>query len=362
MALPDFPLFGCRYFPDVRRVFGQIALDYSDCELRVRLSDRSSDLRSRKTLLGPLTASLAAWLWVILPFAWWTPIQDIWDTALTGFLLTSILWGTFAIRESARPTHWFGYGFLWALATLVNPAVLSVLPFFVIWIWSVWAVRSPRLSMRLPSAALLTCALLLLPWTVRNHHVLGRWIPLRSNFGLELWLGNNPDPGDVNSFALHPLWNHSEAAEFQRMGEIAYVSDKEHEALEYVRSHPASTLRSVLGRVWFYWFAVTDRPDAHWSTSPAYVKILFVANLFMILLSGMAAIIAFRKSEAGAFPYLIVLTVFPLPYYLTHTLVRYRFPIEPVLSILSVYGLLWMLAWFNYDRTDIDEYVPGKTV
>lgn len=296
-----------------------------------------------KRSFGLLTAVMAAWLWVFLPFAWWTPIQDIWDTALTGFLFACVVWVTLAVRERQTSANWAGYGALVGTAALVNPAILSVCPFFFAWL--VWEGRRFRYRLRFPAAAIVLCVLVVMPWTIRNHHVLGKWIPLRSNFGLELWLGNNPYDHDVNEFALHPLWNASEAAEFRRVGEITYMSGKKRQALEYMDSHPGATLHSMLNRVWLNWFAVTDRARANRSAWPLYLRALFFANFVMILLSGLAVVLALRKDPLEAMPYLTVLLVFPVPYYLTHTLVRYRFPIEPILTILSIYGALQVWTW-----------------
>ena len=295
-----------------------------------------------KRTFGSAGALFSAWLWVFLPFAWWTPIQDIWDTSLTAFLLAAIFCTTLAIRHRRDLFSWLAYGALWAFGALVNAAVLSLLPFFFAWL--LWQ-RRDSLSLALPSVALVLFCFILLPWTIRNHRALGKWIPLRSNFGVELWLGNNPAAGDPNSFALHPLWNASEAAEFQRVGEVNYAADKQRAALAYIRAHPTETARAVADRIWSNWFAVTDRVNAQWSTSPAYVKALFLANFSMILFAALGLIVAPREIGAEALPYWIAVLVFPLPYYLTHTLVRYRFPIEPMLTILAAYGALQLWSW-----------------
>jgi 4-amino-4-deoxy-L-arabinose transferase-like glycosyltransferase len=295
-----------------------------------------------KRTFGSAAALFSAWVWVFLPFAWWTPIQDIWDTSLTGFLLAAIFWATLAIGRRRDFFSWLAYGALWAAGALVNAAVLSLLPFFFAWL--LWQRRN-SFSLARPVAALFLFFFLLLPWTIRNHRAFGKWIPLRSNFGVELWLGNNPAAGDPNSFALHPLWNASEAAEFQRAGEINYTAAKQHAALAYIRAHPAGTARAIAARVWSNWFAVTDRVNAQWSTSPAYVRALFLANFFMVLFAALGLIVAPREIGAEALPYWIVVLIFPLPYYLTHTLVRYRFPIEPMVTILAAYGALQLWSW-----------------
>lgn len=297
-----------------------------------------------KRTFGSAAALFSAWLWVFLPFAWWTPIQDIWDTSLTAFLLAAIFWATLVIRYRRGLFSWLAYGALWAVGALVNAAVLSLLPFFFAWL--LWQ-RRDSFSLARPSAALLLFFFLLLPWTIRNHRVLGKWILLRSNFGVELWLGNNPAAGDPNSFALHPLWNASEAAEFQRAGEINYAAAKQRAALAYIRTHPAETVRTIAARVGSNWFAVTDRVNAQWSTSPAYVRTLFLANFFMVLFAALGLIVGPHDIRAETLPYWIVVLIFPLPYYLTHTLVRYRFPSEPMVTILAAYGASQLWSWIT---------------
>jgi hypothetical protein len=70
------------------------------------------------------------------------------------------------------------------------------------------------------------------------------------------------------------------------------------------------------------------------------VQVLFAGNGLFVLFSFAGVFFVVRDAQAIAIPYLITVLVFPLPYYLTHTLVRYRFPVEPVLTILCVYGLV----------------------
>jgi hypothetical protein len=47
-----------------------------------------------------------------------------------------------------------------------------------------------------------------------------------------------------------------------------------------------------------------------------------------------------RLSRAAALPYLILIGVFPLAYYITHPLMDYRQPIEPAIVVLAVAGAL----------------------
>jgi 4-amino-4-deoxy-L-arabinose transferase-like glycosyltransferase len=289
-------------------------------------------------------ALLASWLWVFLPSAIHTPVADIWDTSLTGLLFALIFWATLAIREQQSALRWASYGTLWAVGALTNASLLSVFPFFIGWLVF---TRPETFAGRLPRVALsgLVLALLLTPWTIRNHRALGKWLPLRSNFGVELWLGNNPAGSDVNSFALHPFQNPSEAAQFKSLGEIEYMREKQYEAIAFMRANPGTTLHLIARRVALYWFAVSDRPRFDWSTAPPYVRHLVFPNLLMILFAWFGAAIALRARRPGAMLFVFVLLVFPIPYYVTHALVRYRFSLDPILTIIGVYGLLSALPW-----------------
>lgn len=295
-----------------------------------------------KRCFSPAVAVASCWLWTFLPFAWWIPVQYVWDTTLTALVLSTLLWATLVIAEHRSLLHWIAYGALWAAGALINASILALLPFFFVWL--ALQLRYVAIPLRFLCGALFACVLLLTPWVIRNHQVFGKWIPLRSNFGMELWLGNNPSGEDVNSFASHPLWNAVEAQTFQQTGEINYVQAKQRAALSYIRSHPAATFHSIMDRIWNTWFAVTDRPHASWSTSPMYVRLLLAANFLMVVIGAAGLYFAVCDIGMRAIPCLTTMLIFPIPYYLTHTLVRYRFPIEPVLTILCVYGFVRVVA------------------
>ena len=124
---------------------------------------------------------------------------------------------------------------------------------------------------------------------------------------------------------------------------------EQRKALDYVRSHPGATLGHIARRVFTNWFEVTDRPGNHLLRDPLYVKALFLFNAVFVLLSWLGAWLAWRRGNPYAVPYLVVLLVFPLVYYLTVTLVRYRFPMDPILTILAAYGVSRVLALTRFD-------------
>jgi hypothetical protein len=296
-----------------------------------------------KRSFGAGVAVLAAWLWVFLPSAWHMPIQYVWDTTLSALWFALIFWGTLAMSEQRSMIEWAGYGALWAIGTLINASFLSVFPFLLLWL--AWETRKQPSWLRSIAIALVVFGLGVTPWTVRNYRAFGKLIPLRNNAGIMLWHGNNPIAPGLDSYAMAPFLYQPEADDYKRLGEVAYMDKKQSEAIAFIRSHPAETFGLFFRRFWTNWFSVTDRPNSSWSADPPYVKAYFFLNALMILSAWSGVGLALRTGNRDAVPYLIVLLFYPLVYYVTATLLRYRFPIDPLLTILAVYGGSAMLVW-----------------
>jgi hypothetical protein len=128
------------------------------------------------------------------------------------------------------------------------------------------------------------------------------------------------------------------------MGEIAFMAEKQREAFAFMRTHPADTVRFIFRRFVNNWLAITDSPVDMWATSPLYLKAFIVMNFLLSLLTMLGTLFAYRSNPEEAFPYAMVLLVFPLIFYLTHTSLRYRFPMDPIMMILAAYGVSYPIS------------------
>ena len=100
----------------------------------------------------------------------------------------------------------------------------------------------------------------LTPWIARNYLTFHRFIPVRSGYGLELYIGNNGYSTRWVNSALHPNHNDAELSEYERVGEIAYMDHKAQQAKAYkpdtkpfqvalkkLGFHPAEVLHVAFG-------------------------------------------------------------------------------------------------------------------
>jgi 4-amino-4-deoxy-L-arabinose transferase-like glycosyltransferase len=295
---------------------------------------------------GKRFGTAAAWIWVVFPMSLFFSTVWVWDTALSTLMLTIIVAATLQLRGSDRLSSWIGYGALWATGSMVNATVLSVLPPLAL--WALWPLRRQLVpATKLIAASSLIFIAGITPWTVRNYVVFHTFIPFRSNFALELWLGNNPDVPDSWTPWLHPNDDPSEGAKYARMTEIPYMQEKQHEAVLFMRTHPADTMTFIFHRFADNWIATWDPPSDIWSRVSLLTKLSILGNCLFPLLSLLGVLLAYRQRYETALPFALVMLFFPLIFYITHTstLTRYRHPMDPIMLVLAVYALGYAVTY-----------------
>jgi hypothetical protein len=276
------------------------------------------------------TGRLAGWTWALLPYAIYWPTRVVWDTCLTAFLLALVVLLTIRLGRARSRGPWALYGLTWGLLALANPVALSFTP--VSWIWVLLERRRRGVS-SLPGALgagalALACVA---PWLARNSVAFGGPVFIRDNFGAELRLGNGPGGLGEWMFWLHPTQDREQLARYRRMGEAAYVDERGREALAFIAGHPRLFLANTARRIYWFWCGTTKgEPDDPFLLLRA---IAFTATSLLSFL-GLAGMVRARRREGLLFAGLLIL--FPLVYYVTFVLVRYRHPIEPEMALLIV--------------------------
>ncbi|MFZ3215780.1 MAG: glycosyltransferase family 39 protein [Candidatus Acidiferrales bacterium] len=302
-----------------------------------------------KRLGGAGVASGAAWLWAVLPDAIIIPYQWIWDTSLSALLLATILWATLELAETQRLRDWCGYGLLWGFALMTNPALGSLLPFFLGWAaYRAW--KQGQLHVSRPALAIGIAVLCCVPWTVRNYVVFHRFIPLRSTFPLELWLGNNDyfDPESNIAPPANPA--REEVHEYIRMGETAFMDDKWRKAVRFITTHPKLEAELYGRRFVETWTGMAEPVEGFRDADSPVVRVVLISNTLAAIGTLFGILALLRARSAYAFPLLIGPIVYPLVYYATHASLRYRHPLDPVLMLLTAVAIAWLCAALRRGR------------
>jgi 4-amino-4-deoxy-L-arabinose transferase-like glycosyltransferase len=291
---------------------------------------------------GPKIAMWAGWVWAFYPHSIAGSNAWLWDTILGTLLLTLLVLYTLKLERSTSYLAWLGYGLLWALAALTNANSLSVLPFFGAWIFlRQW--RSGALRLGPIIAASLMFFVGVAPWIWRSSQVYGRFVAFRGNFGLEVMVGNSSDTSRPSNWDETPGSNLAQLQEFQRLGEPAYMAEKQLEAVQLIKDHPVWYAGQTLRRILYTWTNVWVFPPP-WTFDEVGLPNALVYTIFSVLaFIGLGWAIRNRWEET--IPLLIPLIFFPIVYYLTHQDDgRFRHPIDPLVIIFAACGLYSLLS------------------
>src|SRR5579864_835704 len=210
--------------------------------------------RIAERMYGIGVARATAWTWAVFPYAIYWPVRVVWETSFTTFLLSLALLLTLRMAdEPPRPRIWILFGLLWGLIALTNTAVVSMLPFCLLWL----LYQRPPKPQQFVGAVLcvLTAALVVSPWLVRNYQVFGNFILVRDNLPLEMYEANNDQSAGLWTRNEHPGNNPEAMRRFQELGELGFMTEKRQEVKQFIREHPGRFLWFTVERGVYFWIA-----------------------------------------------------------------------------------------------------------
>ncbi len=283
----------------------------------------------------------SAWIWALYPAAMQYAVRWVWEMALSTLLLSYVIVlalrmrniGGMAEEKSTAMSlkRWSCFGLLWAAIGLSNPALLIFLPACGIWILA--GAVNWRNQLGSATLAALVFALCLAPWIVRNYLAFGRFVPMRGNFGAELYLGNGPGSTGLLMEYDQPMQAPDQLRLYAQMGEIAYARMRGREALQVIRADPRHFTGDVLKRVFFFWGSVPHPTnDAPWVEYGRNLNFVFTSVCGLL---GLGLALKRRVPAAGLFAWAFLLL--PLIYYFVTVHARFRHPLEPLIAVLGVY-------------------------
>jgi hypothetical protein len=253
-------------------------------------------------------------------------------------LFMALLLAAFLHRWRSSSASWLGSILLGAAAGAafhVQPALLMVIlgcMLFELW----WMKgRNQRLMV---GAIALGIVLACLPWGWRNYTTFDAVFFIRSNFGLELRMGNNPtaqatfeemDASGIHQ--RHPRIDTREARLVLELGEAEYMQQVLQEALAWIRKNPGRFASLTIHRFANVWIG------------PIYGPLEDVVGVLALTCLAIAGL--WRSWPGMLIPQravvLIPLVTFPMVYYVVAYSPRYRMPLDWVLYVLAG-AALWL--------------------
>jgi hypothetical protein len=276
-------------------------------------------------------------------------VRWIWDMCITAFLLSKILAIALRVRgmgeespfgeaapETGTTARWAAFGLLSGLVLLLNSTLLLFLPVCGLWmLLGALKAKAPFAPTLLRGA--LACALVLgclAPWMIRNYTVFHAFIPMRGNLGAELHQSileehqGFPWGATIPVCEVCPVFQ-----QYRQMGEAAYVRREGELAKQEIRAHKLRFVEYSLKRFYFFWVSVPKPAE-----KGIFIEAVREANYFFLSLSSLLGLaLALKQRIPGAVLFAWAFALLPLSYYFITVQARFRHPLEPVMTILTVF-------------------------
>jgi hypothetical protein len=261
------------------------------------------------------TGILGGWAWAISPAAVLMP-GYIWDSCLSALVLSCAI--LYTLRLSPSVASWAKSGAIWGFTGLTNPSLLAGFP--LIFAYRLWRGRASSLKRGI--CLLAVFAAIIFPWIIRDRIVMGQWMPIRSNGWAEIAFGNV-------GFQYHPT---GPTQEYQRLGEMEFVSLMKDRLFTYVRQNPKEFLAASAGRFEQFW---TVPKRFRWFT--VLLSVLAWAGIFLGL----------RNHRDETVPIAAAMIFYPAVFYISYVFARYRYPIDPLIYLMAAYAITCFLRWIR---------------
>ena len=289
-----------------------------------------------KILYNAHVGIITALIFAFYPSSIHYAVQKIWSTTL--FTLSFLVIILLCLQQISRPTigRSLGLGVLMGFAALVNPIVIGSYPFFLFWIY-LHAKADRRAMVKSITTILLMLGLSITPWLIRNYMAFGQFIFIKSNFGHELFRGNNLyATGHFTKGSHFDALTKAERDYLASTDEISFNRFLLHKAINFIKTHPGRFVQLTTIRFTSYWTNMMQ--------SLRLKKGIVQALYYVFLALSAAGVLLTDWKRSDIQLILLALISLPLPYYFTVVgLFRYRYPLEPLLLIFSGYTISWII-------------------
>ncbi|MFH1862873.1 MAG: glycosyltransferase family 39 protein [bacterium] len=295
---------------------------------------------------GASVGLLAAFILAVYPEGIFMPQKF---TAEPWLLLWQVLFVLIAIKyqKTGQRKHVITAGLLAGIAILTKESALLFVPLLLVWIGLQMGFTRRLIKDTIVMAAIAIC--IVAPWTLRNYLVFDEFIPIRTNFWINMWRGNHPGAtGTARSWDKRPIdfaldSSYAKEVNSQLIGnEVQREEVYKRFAKSFISEHPWECARLSLRRFWYYW---TIDP-----THPLTDSVLYWGPWFILLGFVTVGIYSVRARWRVYSWFFLLIVITTMTYTLTIILPRYRIPLLPGLVLLASEGMVFF-AGFLRKRT-----------
>ncbi len=270
----------------------------------------------------------------------------LWSETLLLVLITAAF--AFAVRaaRTSSPIAAVLSGLLFGAAGLTREIAIVLAVGTAVWWLSSVPGSNRRKAVARALLMLVCCAVVVLPWTMRNHRLLGRFVPVSTVFWMGMREGNTLQGEDW----LHP--DRQELSGFRRQlasfdNEMDGVDFAKAEAVQLIRQEQPTWIFKKLARNSALLFSpdsfVFKKISRGSYGEPAIwvvrlVLVVTILTYLVISVAGLFGIAASRGQGRRLLP-ILVFAIISAVHILAQASSRYRLPLMP---LLMVYAAAWM--------------------
>jgi 4-amino-4-deoxy-L-arabinose transferase-like glycosyltransferase len=243
----------------------------------------------------------------------------------TPFILCLLLAFELAFRTLENDTikNWVLFGLALAGTVLFRMAVLPALVFLLGWLYLKRKTISRRWHFLIPIVIVVGC---ILPWTIRNVTLFGRFMLLESQFGHVFWVGNHParDATFGEVAWVPPIPN-----EIADLNEADLTYELLHRGIQNVLNDPGRFILLTLSRTEIFF---TFWPTPGSSSISNIARVLSFGILLPFMLYGL--VIAIKQCKM-CLPLYVFVVLHTGVYVASWVMIRYRIPVDTILLLFA---------------------------
>lgn len=281
-------------------------------------------------------------------------------TALDAFLTCIVLWiMSRLVVPGFTWRSWGGLGLTVGALSLTRENALVLVPLFLLWCF--WPMALARQRLNCAAAFIAGLALLLLPVALRNAYVGGGFYLTTSQFGPNLYLGNNPRTDGTAGALIAGRGT----AEYERQDatDIAERAEKRTltpgevssywtgQALAFMTAEPGRWLRLMARKTALLWNA-TEAFDTESQESYAEYSVVIrwlqpIAHFGVLVPLAFFGICATWDDRRRLWIFYALVAVYGASVVLFFIYARYRYPLVPFLLMFASAGVVAAPAWLR---------------